>query len=119
MVVVPAGHFMRGSPQDEPGRDLDSRNHDEDDLEGPGGKRVQVSVPAFALGVFEVTNEQFGQFVDDTGYEMPGGCISDADGDGVWAAEESGTWKTSDGNSAATSRLPASTGTRRTPTCTG
>lgn len=93
MVVVPGGHFMRGSPQDEPGRDLDSRNHDEDDLEGPGGKRVKVSVPAFALGVFEVTNDQFSQFVEDSGYEMPGGCISDPDGDGVWAAEESGTWK--------------------------
>ena len=54
MAVVSGGHFMRGSPQDEPGRDLDSRNHDEDDLEGPGGKRVRVSVPTFALGVFEV-----------------------------------------------------------------
>ena len=93
MVVIPAGHFMRGSPQDEPGRDLDSRNHDEDDLEGPGGKRVRVSVPAFALGAFEVTNAQFARFVEDSGYEMPGGCISDPDGDGVWAAEESGTWK--------------------------
>ena len=93
MVVVPAGHFLRGSPQDEPGRDLDSRNHDEDDLEGPGGKRARVSVPAFALGVFEVTNDQFARFVEDSGYEMPGGCISDPDGDGVWAAEEAGTWK--------------------------
>lgn len=33
MVVVPAGDFMRGSPQDEPRRNLDSRNHDEDDLQ--------------------------------------------------------------------------------------
>ena len=93
MVVVPAGDFMRGSPQDEPRRNLDSRNHDEDDLEGPGGKRERVSVPAFALGVYEVTNGQFARFVEDTGYEMPGGCISDPDGDGIWAAEEAGTWK--------------------------
>ncbi|MCY3622126.1 MAG: formylglycine-generating enzyme family protein [Gammaproteobacteria bacterium] len=93
MVVIPAGHFMRGSPQDEPGRDLDSRNHDEDDLEGPGGKRVRVSVLPFALGLFEVTNDQFARFVEDSGYEMPGGCFSDPDGDGVWAAEETGTWK--------------------------
>lgn len=92
MVVVPAGHFMRGSPQDEPGRSLDSRNHDEDDLEGPGGKRVRVSVPAFALGVFEVTNEQFASFLDDTGYEMPSGCFSDANRDGVWAWDETGRW---------------------------
>ena len=56
MVVVPASAFMRGSPQDEPRRSLDPRNHEEDDLEGPGGKRVRVSVPSFALGVHEVTN---------------------------------------------------------------
>ena len=92
MVVVPAGDFLRGSPQDEAGRSLDSRNHDEDDVEGPGGKRVRVSVPAFALGVFEVTNGQFLQFVRDTGYEMPGGCFSDANQDGVWTREEEGTW---------------------------
>lgn len=92
MVVVPAGDFMRGSPQDEPGRGLDSRNHDEDDLEGPGGKRVRVSVSAFALGVYEVTNRQFAQFVDDTGYEMPRGCYSDADRDGIWGWDEEGTW---------------------------
>jgi len=92
MVAVPAGHFMRGSPQDEPGRSLDARNHDEDDLEGPGGRRVRVSVPAFALGVFELTNEQFTNFLEDTGYEMPSGCFSDANGDGVWAWDETGTW---------------------------
>ncbi len=92
MVVVPAGDFMRGSPQDEPGRDLDSRNHDEDDLEGPGGKRVRVSVSVFALGVYEVTNRQFAQFVDDTGYEMPRGCYSDADRDGIWGWDEEGAW---------------------------
>lgn len=92
MVVVPAGDFLRGSPQDEPGRSLDARNHDEDDVEGPGGKRVRVSVPAFALGVFEVTNGQFVQFVRDTGYEMPSGCFSDANQDGVWTREAEGTW---------------------------
>ena len=90
MVVVPAGDFMRGSPQDEPGRSLDSRNHDEDDLEGPGGKRARVSVSAFALGVYEVTNRQFAQFVDDTAYEMPRGCYSDADRDGIWGWDEAG-----------------------------
>ncbi len=92
MVIVPGGHFMRGSPQDEPGRSLDARNHDEDDLEGPGGKRVRVSVPAFALGVYEVTNGQFAQFVEDSGIEIPGGCIADTDSDGVWAWEEAGNW---------------------------
>ena len=92
MVVVPAGNFLRGSPQDEPGRSLDSRNHDEDDLEGPGGKRVRVSVPGFALGVYEVTNAQFTRFIEDTGYEMPSGCFSDANQDGVSTWDEAGTW---------------------------
>lgn len=93
MVVIPAGRFMRGSPQDEPGRSLDSRNHDEDDLEGPGGERREVSVPAFALGVFEVTNRQFARFIEDTGYDMPRGCVADPDRDGVWGWDESGGWK--------------------------
>ena len=92
MVEVPAGAFMRGSPQDEPGRSLDSRNHDEDDVEGPGGKRVRVSVPAFALGVYEVTNAQFAQFLEDVNYEMPSGCVSDADGDGIYGWDEAGAW---------------------------
>ena len=92
MVVIPAGDFMRGSPQDEPGRSLDSRNHDEDDLEGPGGKRVRVSVPSFALGVYEVTNGQFARFIEDTGYEVPTGCISDPDWDGLWGWDDSGAW---------------------------
>ena len=43
MVVIPAGTFLKGSPQDEPGRNEDRRNHDEDDLPGPGGsQRVSV-----------------------------------------------------------------------------
>ena len=92
MIVVPAGSFLRGSPQDEPGRSLDSRNHDEDDLEGPGGKRVRVSVPGFALGVYEVTNAQFTRFIEDTAYEMRSGCFSDANQDGVWTWDEAGTW---------------------------
>ena len=92
MVVVPAGDFLRGSPQDEPGRSLDSRNHDEDDLDGPGGKRVRVSVPTFALGVHEVTNGQFAQFVEDTDYEVSSGCVSDAHRDGVWGWDEAGSW---------------------------
>lgn len=92
MVMVPAGEFMRGSVQNEPGRSLDSRNHDEDDLEGPGGNRVRVSVSAFALGVYEVTNAQFAQFVEDTGYEVSPGCVADPDRDGLWRWDEAGTW---------------------------
>lgn len=82
MVVIPGGTFMKGSPQDEPGRFDDRRNHDEDDLEGPGGSQVEVSVPGFALGAFEITNGEFQAFVEETGYEMPGGCWAHLRGDG-------------------------------------
>lgn len=48
MVVVPAGEFTLGSPQDEPGRDSD---------EGPQ-RRVRFAAP-FAIGKFEVTFAQW------------------------------------------------------------
>lgn len=55
MVVLPTGSFFLGSPQDERGRD-----DDEDDLSGPGGRPVAVSiVHSFAIGVFEVTQEEW------------------------------------------------------------
>lgn len=92
MVVIPAGTFMKGSPQDEPGRSDDQRNHDEDDLEGPGGSQVEVSVPRFALGVFEITNREFRAFVEDSGYEMPGGCWAHLHGDGTWNRYAEATW---------------------------
>ena len=59
MVWLSGGTFIKGSPQDEEGRSEDSRNHDEDDMVGPGGSQVSVTVPPFALGVYEVTNKQF------------------------------------------------------------
>ena len=92
MVVIPAGTFMKGSPQDEPGRNDDRRNHDEDDLEGPGGSQVEVSVPRFALGVFEITNREFQAFVEDSGYQMPGGCWALLHGDGTWNRYPEAMW---------------------------
>ncbi len=92
MVVIPVGTFMKGSPQDEPGRSEDSRNHDEDDLPGPGGSQVEVSVPRFALGTFEITNGEFLAFIKDAGYEMPGGCMADVHADGVWDRYPEATW---------------------------
>ena len=93
MVVLPGGSYLKGSPQDEEGRSDDRRNHDEDDLEGPGGSQVTVDVPAFAIGAFEITNEQFGAFVKDSGYQMPGGCIADVYGDGKWLSYPEATWQ--------------------------
>jgi formylglycine-generating enzyme required for sulfatase activity len=47
MVVIPAGRFLMGSPEGEPGRDRD---------EGP---QRWVDVPRFAIGKFEVTQGQW------------------------------------------------------------
>ena len=92
MVWLSGGTFIKGSPQDEEGRSEDSRNHDEDDMVGPGGSQVSVTVPPFALGAYEVTNKQFSAFVADSGYEMPGGCIADLLGDGSWGSHPEAAW---------------------------
>ena len=64
MVVLPAGTFLMGSPQDEAGR-----LHEEDDQAGPGGEQVQVSLRRFAIGRFELMAEEWFACVD-----ADGGC---------------------------------------------
>jgi formylglycine-generating enzyme required for sulfatase activity len=60
MVVVPAGHFVMGSPATEKGRRR---------LEGP---QHEVTIGRnFAVGKYEVTLGQFRQFVDETGRAVP------------------------------------------------
>ena len=61
MVAVPAGAFTMGSPRSERGRF---------DAEGP---QHQVSVRAFALGKYDVTNEEFLIFLRATAYQ-PAPC---------------------------------------------
>jgi formylglycine-generating enzyme required for sulfatase activity len=61
MVGIPAGSFTMGSPRDEPGRF---------DVEGP---QHPVSLRAFALGKYDVTNEEFLIFLRETGYQ-PAPC---------------------------------------------
>ena len=56
MVVIPAGSFTMGSPENEPGRRSD---------EGP---QRRVTVPSFALGRTEVTRAQWRRFVQATGH---------------------------------------------------
>jgi formylglycine-generating enzyme required for sulfatase activity len=63
MVVVPAGTFMMGSPDDEKDRQRD---------EGPV-HRVEIKQP-FALGRFEITLDQFAAFVGDTGHRSEFNC---------------------------------------------
>src|SRR3954464_5908461 len=57
MVGIPGGHFLMGSPADEPGR-----------FQSEGPQHV-VSVRAFALGKFMVTSEEFLTFLRATSYQ--------------------------------------------------
>jgi formylglycine-generating enzyme required for sulfatase activity len=61
MVGIPAGSFVMGSPENEPGRF---------DYEGP---LHRVSVRAFALGKYNVTGKEFLTFLSETGYQ-PAPC---------------------------------------------
>ncbi len=63
MVVVPAGSFTMGSPDNEKGRNT---------WEGP--QHVVTFARPFAVGKFEVTVDQFAAFVQDTGYDAGSSC---------------------------------------------
>ena len=65
MVVVPAGSYQMGSPEDEEGR-LDN--------EGPVHE-VTFETP-FALGRHEVTVKEFKRFVDETGHSAANACAT-------------------------------------------
>ncbi|HID62288.1 MAG TPA: formylglycine-generating enzyme family protein, partial [Anaerolineae bacterium] len=67
MVTIPAGEFIMGSDE---GEDNEKPAH-------------TVSLEAFEIDKFEVTNEQFARFVEETGYQ------TDAE-----KAGETGTWRT-------------------------
>ena len=95
MVVIPSGKFLMGSPQGERGRNVDIRNHDEDDTFGPGGSRVEVSINRFALGVYEITHKQFKTFVRDTGYDAGGDCYVALNGSRFWKQHPGGGWDNS------------------------
>ena len=57
MLAIPGGSFTMGSPANEAGRF---------DSEGP---QHPVTLRAFALGKFDITSEQFLQFLKETGYQ--------------------------------------------------
>jgi formylglycine-generating enzyme required for sulfatase activity len=61
MVAIPAGKFVMGSPAEERGRF---------DSEGP---QHPVSVPAFAIGKYDVTVAEFLIFLRETGFQ-PAAC---------------------------------------------
>ncbi|MSO99199.1 MAG: formylglycine-generating enzyme family protein [Rhodospirillaceae bacterium] len=64
LVVVPAGRFVMGSPNDEPQRDAD---------EGPAHE-VVIAQP-FAMGLTEVTRGEYAAFVRATGRASAPGCM--------------------------------------------
>lgn len=78
MVIIPAGSFMMGSPEDEEGRAAD---------EGPQ-HRVTIGAP-FALGRYEVTRGQFSRFVSETDYEAEGCRYWDGDS---WENDTNRNW---------------------------
>ena len=57
MVLIPAGEFLMGSPEDE-GEDGEHPQH-------------TVFVDAFYMDKYEVTNGQYKQFIDATGHKAP------------------------------------------------
>jgi formylglycine-generating enzyme required for sulfatase activity len=62
LVLIPAGEFMMGSPQEE---------KDRSNVEGPQ-HRVRITKP-FYLGIHEVTVGQFRRFVTDASYKTEAG----------------------------------------------
>ena len=80
MVVIPAGSFEMGSPENEEGR--------EDD-EGP---QHEVTIPrAFAVGTHEVTVGEYAAFAVDTGYEGETGCWRWTGGE--WQESQEISWR--------------------------
>jgi formylglycine-generating enzyme required for sulfatase activity len=72
MVVIPAGEFLMGTPESEPGRDAD---------EGP---RRQVTFKySFAVSKFEVTRGQYAAFAQETKRAVQGNCWYRRAADGV------------------------------------
>ena len=63
MVVIPAGSFEMGSPESEEGRYAN---------EGPA-HRVEIGEP-LAVGVYEVTRDEYGAFVSETGHAGGTSC---------------------------------------------
>lgn len=81
MVVAPAGSFIMGSSDREPGRAAD---------EGP--QHTEVIGRPFAVARFEVTREDYARFVRETGRPVGGNCITDRLKRGHWAAEPGTTF---------------------------
>ncbi len=81
-VDVPAGEFLMGSDDDEPGREED---------EGPVHE-VSIARP-YRVAVHEITVAQFADFVSESGYELPAGCLYIDTEAGQWIFDEQFSWR--------------------------
>lgn len=79
MVVVPAGHYLRGAGAKEPGFDP---------IEGP---QRAVTVSRFAVGVFDVTRGEWAAFAEATHRAPSLGCAWD--GRAQMEADPKGSWR--------------------------
>ena len=79
LIVVPGGVYLMGSPTTEQGRNDD---------EGPR-HRVTIGEP-FAVGIYEVTRREFGEFVRQTNHAAGNSCWMWS-GDG-WENESGRSW---------------------------
>jgi formylglycine-generating enzyme required for sulfatase activity len=80
MVVVPAGQFLMGSPNNEEGHRY---------WENPQ-RKVRVSKP-FAIGKFPITRAEFSAFVKVTGYSTDEGCYTKIGND--WTLQTDTSWR--------------------------
>lgn len=83
MVVIPAGSFLMGSPENEPGRYPE---------ESPQRK---VSIKQFAAGKYDITKKEWALFVKTTNRSIVGGCSWAAlpgDTGKLWEANPSASW---------------------------
>jgi formylglycine-generating enzyme required for sulfatase activity len=78
-VVVPAGSFTMGSPENEPGRSDD---------EGPQHKVTIAN--ALVIGRFPITRGEFAAFVKETEYRADAGCSVWSDSD--WKLQPDRSW---------------------------
>lgn len=81
MIVVPAGSFTMGTER----RDIES-----DGREGPPHP---VTIPKpFALGIYDVTRDEYGRFVRETGRVSGKGC-NVLDSEGRWITDAGRNWR--------------------------
>ena len=81
MVVVPAGTFLMGS---------DRRDDESADWERP---RHRVTVDSFALGVHEVTRDEYAVFVAATGHGLGDRCWAVNDDGSRWLHRDGPSWR--------------------------